>query len=185
MIHTTRKVSSVIALLLLMTVGLAGQSTQPPAQPSAGPAPVKGWVPTARVQIVLSRYNGEKKVASQPYVLVTVANGNRKVLRTGAEVPVAGPIAPDKSGTPYKSIGTEVHCELTLYDDGRYLVSVNVNASSLYPDDSKLAARATFRNYSLSGMAYLKDGQSAEIATATDGLTGEVIKAEVTVNAVK
>ena len=47
------------------------------------------------------------------------------------------------------------------------------------------SGRPAFRNYSLDGMAYLKDGQTAEFATATDSLTGEVIKLEVTLTAVK
>lgn len=33
------------------------------------------------MQIVVSRYNGDKRVATQPYELVTVANGQRKAIR--------------------------------------------------------------------------------------------------------
>ena len=72
-----------------------------------------------------------------------------------------------------------------MQDDGRFLVGVNVESSSLYPDDQNQVGRPAFRNYRLDGMAYLKDGQTAEIATATDTLTGEVIKMEVTLTAVK
>jgi hypothetical protein len=183
MTNKFRAASVASALLFLMSAAAQGQTDPPAGQPTAAPA--KGMAPTARVQIVVSRHSGEKKVASHPYVLVTVANGVRKVLRTGAEVPIAGPMPADKGGTPYKSIGTEIQCELTLYDDGRFLVSVFINSSSLYPDDQKQGGRPAFRNYTLNGMAYLKDGQTAEIATATDSLTGEVIKAEVTVSVVK
>jgi hypothetical protein len=37
----------------------------------------------------------------------------------------------------------------------------------------------------LTGEAFLREGAQTEIATATDSLTGEVIKAEVTVTTVK
>ena len=47
------------------------------------------------------------------------------------------------------------------------------------------AGRPTFRNHRLEGMSYLRDEQTAEIATATDSLTGEVIKMEVTLTVVK
>jgi hypothetical protein len=60
---------------------------------------------------------------------------------------------------------------------------VNAESSSPYPDDPKQPGRPAFRNYRLDGMAYLKDGQTAEIASATDALTGEVIRMEVTVTA--
>ena len=118
--------------------------------------------PTARLQVVLSRFNGDKRVASQPYVVVTVANGARKVLRVGAEVPIAGVAAGTKESPSYKSVGTNIRAEVTLYDDGRYLVSVNVESSSPYADAQEKAGRPAFRNYSLDGMAYLKDGQTAE-----------------------
>jgi hypothetical protein len=75
--------------------------------------------------------------------------------------------------------------EVTAYEDGRYLVSVNAESSSPYPDDQKQAGRPAFRNHRLEGIAYLRDGQTAELASATDVLTGEVTKMEVTLNAVK
>jgi hypothetical protein len=184
-----RLVFFVIAILMSGSAAAAGQDraqqpTQPAAQPGS-PAPVKGMAPTVRLQVVLSRFNGDKRVANQPYVLVTVANGGRKVLRVGAEVPIAGAAAGTKESPSYKSVGTNIRAEVTLYEDGRYLVNVNVESSSPYADPQEKAGRPAFRNYSLDGMAYLKDGQTAEIATATDSLTGEVIKMEVTVTAVK
>ena len=154
-------------------------------EPKPAATAVKPMTPSARVQIVVSRYNGEKRVASQPYELVTVANGMRKMIRIGAEVPVAGGMPADKAGTPYKSIGTNIFCELTSQEDGRFLVSLNISSSSLYPDEKKQDERPAFRTYQLEGMAYLRDGQTAEIATVTDTLTGDVIKAEITVRAIK
>jgi type II secretory pathway component HofQ len=161
--------------------------SQQPAQATPQPAPAapKGAAPTARLQVVLSRFNGDKRVANQPYVLLTVANGQPKVLRIGAEVPIAGAAVGTKDSPSYKSIGTNIFAVVTLQDDGRYLVSVNVESSSPYPDDQKQAGRPAFRNYKLDGNTYLKDGQTAEVASATDSLTGEVIKMEVTLTTVK
>jgi hypothetical protein len=183
------RVALVAIVVMLGTAAAAGQdqTSQPTPQAAPKPAPVtppKPAAPTARLQVVLSRFNGDKRIANQPYVLVTVANGRPKVLRIGAEVPVAfGTGAKDNPS--YKSIGTNIVAEVTLQDDGRFLVGVNVESSSLYPDDQNQVGRPAFRNYRLDGMAYLKDGQSAEIATATDSLTGEVIKMEVTLAVVK
>jgi hypothetical protein len=187
----SRLVVLVTALVMFGTGAAAGQDRaafQQPAQAAAQPAPATPKPPvtsTARLQVVLSRFNGDKRVANQPYVLVTVANGRPKTLRIGAEVPIAGVVAGTKDSPSYKAIGTNILAEVTLQDDGRYLVSVNAESSSPYADDQKQAGRPTFRNHRLEGMAYLRDGQTAEIATATDSLTGEVIKMEVTVTAVK
>ena len=188
-----RLVLLVIAIVMFGGGAAAGQdrAPQPPAQPAAqpsSPAPVsqKGMAPTARLQVVLSRFNGDKRVANQPYVVVTVANGSRKVLRVGAEVPIgSGAGAGTKENPGYKSVGTNIRADVTLFDDGRYLVNVNVESSSPYADAQEKAGRPAFRNFNLDGSAYLKDGQTAEIATATDSITGEVIKMEVTVTAVK
>ena len=181
---------ALVAVTLILGAAAAAEQDQASlqtAQAAAKPAPVappKGAAPTARLQVVLSRFNGDKRVANQPYVVVTVANGRPKVLRIGAEVPVAWGTGA-KDSPSYKSIGTNIIAEVTLQDDGRFLVSVNVESSSLYADDQNQVGRPAFRNYKLDGMAYLKDGQTAEVATATDSLTGEVIKMEVTVTAVK
>ena len=184
-----RLVCVVIAIVVSASGAAAGQDrAQQPAQPAAqpGPAPVKGMAPTARLQVVLSRFNGDKRVANQPYVVVTVANGSRKLLRVGAEVPIgSGAGAGTKENPGYKSVGTNIRADVTLYDDGRYLVNVNVESSSPYADAQEKAGRPAFRNFNLDGAAYLKDGQTAEIATATDNITGEVIKMEVTVTSVK
>ena len=177
-----------VAVIVTFSAGAAAaldrvsqQAPQPAAQQA--PAPPKGPAPTARLQIVLSRFNGEKRVANQPYVLVTLANGRPKALRIGAEVPIAGAAAGTKDSPSYKSIGTNIIAEVTLQDDGRYLVSVTAESSSPYGDDK--FGRPTFRNHRLEGMSYLRDDQTAEIATATDSLTGEVIRMEVTLTVVK
>ncbi len=184
------RVALVAVIVMLGTAAAAGQdqASQQTAQAAAKPAPVaspKSPAPTARLQVVLSRFNGDKRVANQPYVLLTVANGQPKVLRIGAELPIAGVAVGTKDSPSYKSIGTNIFAVVTLQDDGRYLVSVNVESSSPYPDDQKQAGRPAFRNYKLDGNSYLKDGQTAEIASATDSLTGEVIKMEVTLTTVK
>ena len=169
-----------VSIVFASTAG--AQNETKPVAVAVKPSPA----PSGRVQIVVSRYNGDKRVATQPYELVTVANGQRKAIRIGAEVPVDGWVTNDKgASTPYKNIGTNIICDLSWQEDGRFLVSLHITSSSLYPDDKKPGARPTFRTYMLEGMAYLKDGQTAEIATATDGLTGEVIKAEVTVRTIK
>jgi hypothetical protein len=169
-------------LSIVFASTVAAQTETKPAATAVKPLPP----PSGRVQIVVSRYNGDKKVATQPYELVTVANGSRKAIRIGAEVPIDGGVPTEKGGTtPYKNIGTNIVCDLSYQEDGRFLLSLHITSSSLYPDDKRPGARPSFRTFMLEGMAYLRDGQTAEIATATDSLTGEVIKADVTIRTIK
>ncbi len=53
----------------------------------AGAADEKPIIPV-KVQLVLTRYQGDKKVGSLPYTLVVNANGPRAQLRMGSQVPV-------------------------------------------------------------------------------------------------
>ena len=59
---------------------------------------------------MLSRFNGDKRVANQPYVVVTVANGRPgKFSRVGAEVPDCRcRHAGAKESPSYKSVGTNI-----------------------------------------------------------------------------
>jgi hypothetical protein len=195
MMQRSNTVSLAMVLLVLLTGGAYGQDRAPtaaPAQatPAVDPArmvqpPKPQPAPAVRVQIVAARYSGDKKISSHPYELVMFADGARKLLRVGAEVPLSPGTPGGKENTFYKSIGTDIVCEVSRDDAGRFRANVTVTSSSLYPSDQRPSARPTFRNYNLSGVAHVRDGQTTELATATDTITGEVIKVEVTVNVVK
>lgn len=188
-----------LALVVLTARGIEAQNPQakePDPKTPAKETPAKSAVevpkvqaPTVRIQLVLARYKAEKRVASEPYLMMMVANGEPKVLRTGAEVPIVDPVSPASptGATPasYKSIGTDIVCDVRLSPDGRLALNLSVNSSSVYPEEQKPATRPAFRNYRLGGGGVLRDGQTVEVASATDSLTGEVIKAEVTINIMK
>src|SRR5262245_17259841 len=133
------RVVPVVAIMLTIGAGgVAGQAQSQPAPPAPQPAaarPESVQARPVRLQVVLSRFNGDKRVAHQPYGLSTVANGRPKILRIGAEVPIASGAAPTKdSPSPsYKSVGTNIVAEVTANEDGRYLVSVVAESSSPYP----------------------------------------------------
>jgi hypothetical protein len=49
----------------------------------------------------------------------------------------------------------------------------------------KLADPMAFRTFSFSNTLALRDGQTVQFATATDKITGEVLKVEVTITVMK
>jgi hypothetical protein len=96
---------------------------------------LSGAIVPLKVQIVVSRYEGEKKVSSLPYTLAVNANDgaitqdgqfrpyNVARLRTGANVPIPNG-APSKESSimswTYKSIGTNIDCTAPRSESGRW-----------------------------------------------------------------
>jgi hypothetical protein len=153
-----------------------------------------------KVQIVLSKYQGEKKVSSLPYDLTVRTDGSASTIRMGTQVPVpafGGQTAPsDGSGNAptrigpftYKDVGTNIDCRATNLDSGRFSVTLTIEDSSVYKDEqspSQVAGVPAFRSFRTMNSLVLKDGQSSQFTAAADKVSGEVIKADVTIAVVK
>ena len=163
---------------------------------SAEPAGTPPIVPL-RVQVVISRYEGEKKISSMPYTL-SVNAGNKANLRMGTRVPVTSttytPIAAGGAGVnpltsyQYQDVGTNIDCATSPLDDGRFRMELSVDDSSVYPEDQGRAIgtdRPSFRSFRVSNSLVLKDGQTTQFTTAIDKVTGIVTKIDVTLTVVK
>ncbi len=154
-----------------------------------------------KVQIVMSRYDGDKKISSLPYALSVNANDRTpSILRMGAQVPVPQMNAPEApAGQPnpwvgpyvYKDIGTAIDCSARSMENGLFRLNISIEDSSVYADGSNQnqARRPTsppaIRSFKLSNSAILKDGQTTQFSTATDKLSGEVTRIDVTLTVVK
>lgn len=166
-----------------------------PAAPAA-PQPVAKDAPLLRVQVVISRYQGEKKISSQPYMLSVSANGARATLKMGTQVPVpTGPVVSNAEGKPvppsynYRTVGATIECTARSLDDGRFRLDLTLDDSSVVADDSAAQpftkGLPQFRSFQIVGAAVLRDGQSAQLTTAAEKVTGDVVKVDVTINVVK
>jgi len=173
------------------------RSQEKPAPPAAAkPAPAAAM--PLKVQIVVSRFQGEKKLSSLPYSL-SVNAGSRATLRMGAKVPVMMITAKSPvEGVPmvgpiqYQDVGTSIDCYVsTPQDDGRFKLEITIDDSSVYGDtptttDNKPAAgNPSFRSFRASDSMVLRDGQTSQFTTATDKVSGEIVKVEVTLTVVK
>jgi len=179
-------------------------------QPGAGrklapPVPLK-------ISVVLSRYQGEKRVSSMPYVIGVTAGGTapgpKTTLRMGTDVPVVMTIfgGGDGKTTPqssynYRSVGTNIDC--TAWGEettaGLFHVSLTISDSSIGLDATKKTTTPglvpttpglvpdvpSFRNFNSSFTALLRDGQTMQYTSATDPVTGELMKIDVTLNVMK
>ena len=152
------------------------------------------------VQVTISRYQGEKKISALPYVLAVNANSTDAQLTMNVDVPVASttftPIAADdKAPAPlvsfnYRGVGTNIVCGATTADDGRFEVNLGVDESSVVPTspDAQTGARpgmTAFRNFKSRNRLLLRDGQTRQYTAATDRISGETVRIEVTLKVLK
>ena len=171
---------ALIAVLVLTCLATTNAQQQDPQPTRDVPTPLT-------VHVVISRFQGEKKVSSFPYVLATNANGGRASLRMGANVPIETVMfGPENKATPssftYRDVGIAIDCGASSLDNGRYSIQLTVEDSSVYGGlsaASKSPDHPTFRTFKSNNSLVLRDGQTAQFTMATDKLTGEVIKVEV------
>jgi hypothetical protein len=197
-----RRSSKVVTALLLGSVALAGSVSlraQDPAKP-----PIKPSIPL-KVDVVISRFQADKKVGSAPFTLWVNAGDPRArqnyvSIRMGMDVPVgtrSETRQPSNSSTTttvqgpeYRGVGTQIDCMALLTDDNRFSVEIRVSDTSIYTGGDeraplKLVDPLAFRSFTMNNTLTVRAGQTMEYSTATDRITGEVVKVEVTVNVVK
>jgi hypothetical protein len=195
-----------VALVFALASTVMGRAQDKPTPAPPRPA---GAVMPLKIQVVISRYQGEKKISSLPYTLsvnststnpADIMNGSHASLRMGAKVPVTMMATPAVDGKPipgvatagpfqYQDVGTNIDCYVWPMDEGRFRVAITVDDSSVYADDKEPAGATkgspTFRSFRASDSIILKDGGTAQFTTATDKVSGEVVKVDVTLTVVK
>jgi hypothetical protein len=182
-------------VLVVFTIGFARVGWTQDTQPAAA---AKTIIPL-RLQVVVSRYDGDKKISSLPYTISVNANERPGIstLRMGAQVPIESYRTPpaDSKDAPvptiqYRDVGTNIDCAASTLDDGRFRVSITLDDSSVLTDTPGAQqglshGRPSFRSFRISEAMLLKDGQSTQFTTATDKLNGEVVKVDVTLTVLK
>ena len=155
------------------------------------------------IEVVVSRYQGDKKISSLPYALAVNASQRTEEvrLRMGANVPVPtttfspgsqadGKPAPNAlTSYSYQEIGTNIDCSARPLGDGRFAVSISVGERSVVqgaPNAFGTTQGApVIRNFSATNNVVLRDGQTRQFTAAADRVTGEVMKVDVTLKVVK
>lgn len=178
MIMRTERV--VLALALAMPSIGAAAAQDKSADSSAKTVPL-------RVQVVVSRFDGEKKISSMPYTL-SVNAGRNASLRMGSRVPIA--TAGAAAGMPvtfqYQDVGTNIDCSTGMLDDGRFTLAVTVDDSSVEEQSRPSSGdRPALRSFRASNSLVLKDGQTAQFTSAVDKVTGAVTRVDVSLTVVK
>jgi hypothetical protein len=184
---TVKPILAVAALAAILAPVAAGaQETSSPVTP-------------LRIQVTISRFEGEKKVATLPYSLMVNAGDreNRVALRMGVAVPITT-MGKDGPTVTVHDIGTNMDCSATPADGGRFRVNLAVNYSAVYESDPRhLQAVAQtgaakpgettplVRSFTSSFSLLLRNGETGQSIAATDPVTGEVMRIDVSLTVLK
>jgi hypothetical protein len=181
-----------LTAVVLCSAGVLGAQEKPPTSRPA-------MVPL-KVTLVLSRFQGEKKISSLPFTLFVTANdGEFTRLRMGTQVPVPttilsgnnpATVAPVQSYN-YKDVGTNIDCRASSEGEG-YRIMLTVTDSAVYfPDktEAMVASSATgapaFRNFNSTVDVLMRDGQTVQYTSVADPVSGQTIKLDATLNVQK
>ena len=202
--------SVVVSGLMSAAAGQVARAQTPPPPTPLPTAPGAGVAAAADVpfqmQLTISRFQGEKRVSSLPYVLSMKAlrvggpgaSGPVARVGLGARVPVQTQMAPvgdGKSPQPittvnYENVGTNIEARALMLPDGRIELNVTINESSVVTDTPEPQRtsdrdRPVFRSYQSTNTIVLKDGETTQFTAASDRVSGEVVRVEVKVTVLK
>ncbi|HXK10183.1 MAG TPA: hypothetical protein VMT70_11100 [Vicinamibacteria bacterium] len=172
-----------VLVVLLAGAGAWAQDAQEKAPKPQGP------VVPLQVQVVFNRYQGEKKVASVHYTLPVNADNSYSRVHMGFQVPLRYESKENSGNVVFKDVGNSVGCRAQPADAGRFKLDCGFDQSSVHSNGDK-PAEATLlppvlRDFRSDVSFFLRDGQSSQITAATDPVSGDVVKVDVTLNVVK
>jgi type II secretory pathway component GspD/PulD (secretin) len=156
-----------------------------------------------RAQIVVIRYQGDRKIGSVPYSFLLTSDKTPVSLKNGVDVPV--PVfssgTTGSSSSPagityqYRTVGTSIKCQAEERAEGLFQLVFEFEISSLFtrPGNNSPSGETSppvgdqplFRTQNFTPRLLLRDGQTSLAALSTDPMSGEVLKLEVTLNVVK
>jgi hypothetical protein len=181
---------------LLLFLAPAAKSQDKPAADASIPVSVK-------LQVILSEYDGQKKISTLPYTIPSVLTDkfSSTSLRVGVRVPVNTSSKNGESSVTYIDIGTNLDCRANRVADGRFNVDLKVDRSSLYvafrdkdgniqgkewvSGDRPPSDQPMIQQFRGDVGLLLRDGQGSESTVATDPVTGRVLKIEAVLNVLK
>jgi len=180
-----RTMPMVTLAVLLWGAGASAQEAQEKTQKPQGP------VTALRVQVVFSRYQGEKKVSSVYYTLPVNADNTTSRVYMGFQVPLRYESKETSGNVVFKDVGNSVGCRAEPADGGRFKLSCAFDQSSIHSNGDKPAAEGggllppVLRNFRSEAPFFLRDGQTSQLTVATDPVSGDVVKVDVTLSVVK
>ena len=189
-------VFAVILLAAAIPAPVETQSADQTAKPALPPPPAV----TLKVTVSISRWEGEKRVANAPFVLTVVpsdgqrarvgSDGEYTTIQMGSDYPLPVPVLSEaRNNQPattvsYRAIGTNVSAAARPVDDGRFDVMVSVQDTQVDKPQAGMT-NPRFQTFKSTNRLVMRDGQTTQYTVATDTVTGQVVKLDVTMNIMK
>src|ERR1700688_3642926 len=97
-------------------------------------APTEKIITPLRVQMVFTEFEGDKKIGNLPYTFLVNADdrGSQAAVRMGLRVPIEASSNTAVKQFQYQDVGTNIDGRAEKADDGRFLLRLNVERSSVY-----------------------------------------------------
>ena len=166
------------------------------------PAEAGKSVTPLRIQVVFTEYDGDKKISSLPYSLLVNSDdkGPKAAVRMGLRVPIVtgsqGSTVTPVTQVQYMDVGTSLDGRADKTEDGRFLLQLNVEKSSLYAPGTGQkpvslggneisSLQPVVQSFRSQVNLLIRDNQTIQSTVATDQVTGHVLKVDVTLNVVK
>lgn len=195
---STRATASIAALLIGISPIVFAQQPSPPKataeKTAADAAPPRPSIIPLKLNIVVSRYQAEKKVTSLPYMVSLTSNNQRVNARMGAQVPLPN-VGGSSDGKPspaysYRDVGLFIDAQAYAVEPGLFRIDVTVSDSTIIPSGQiqgapSFANAPVFRNLTTHNSVMLRDGQTTQLSTAADPMSGEIMRVDVTLTVVK
>ncbi len=172
------------SLVLVSAMAFAGNA------PEAEEAEELGTV--LRLEVVMTRSQGDTVVARLPYSLPVHTGGNNARVYGGIQLPIV--VRHEGSNTVmFKNAGGNVSARAWSLADGRFKVDLSTELGGVYPTNGGAAAEdaeggpaaPVLRSFSTNATLILRDGQSTVFSDSADPITGETVKTEVTLHVEK
>lgn len=180
-----RVTASALFLLLASASAAFAQQTESPPVPAMVAPPREEPRMTLRVQVVISRHDGDRTISRVPHtILATTGRAGPTQMRIGSQVPI---LTGAGASYNYNDVGTSIDCLANALESGVYQLRITVEDTSPFESDQQDTANRppTFRSFKTSQTVLLKDGQTTQFTAATDKVSGEVIRIEVGMTVVK
>jgi hypothetical protein len=173
-----------------------GATDAPASQTSESVIPIK-------LQVLLTEYDGTKKIASLPYSMSLTAAPEGKPpntttqVRDGVRVPVLTGSKTGESSMQYIDVGTNIDARIVHTAGELYSVEVRIERSSLVlrmdnsqakewaPGDPSPGSQPLIRDFRNSFTMQLREGHGSEATVASDPMSGHVLKVELLLTLVK
>jgi hypothetical protein len=190
-----------VAFLVCMGAGVLSMPLS--AQQAPGAAAVT-QLPTFKVDLLFLRFQGTQRTSSMPYSLLVDSGTDLRMapttqLRIGIDAPTGRTTSRASDGAvltvpEYKYVGTNIDCRAEYRGTTTYRIFLNLEDYSFASPTLTGEATATpprprfdyaIRRFAVTNTLTVRDGQAVQFSVGTDPITGETIRAEVTVTAVK